>query len=132
MKASESDAERVTILVVEDHAATRRAVLTLVGTAFPRCQLLEAESAESALALCETVAPALVIMDIALPGMIGIEATRRIKALRAETLVVIHSSSDLPIYREASIAVGACAFVGKGRMSGELVPVIARFLPRAA
>jgi DNA-binding NarL/FixJ family response regulator len=118
----------VTILVVEDHPGTRAMVLALLRSAFPGCQLLEADSAERALPLFEAKAPQLVVMDIALPGMNGIQATQRIKASHPDTLVVMHSSSDLPVYREEARAVGASAFVGKGRSSGELVPVIADLL----
>lgn len=130
-KESQTGEEPVTILVVEDHPGTRSALVTLLGAAFPRCRLLESDSAESALLLCEAQTPKLVVMDIALPGMNGIQATRKIKQLRPETLVVMHSSSDMPIYREESVAVGASAFVGKGRTSRELVPVISSLLPDA-
>lgn len=129
VKEPQTGTEPVTILVVEDHPGTRSAVMTLLGTAFPACRLLEADSAESALPLFEAQALELVVMDIALPGMNGIQATRRIKALRPETVVVMHSSSDMPIYREESMAVGASAFVGKGRTSRELVQVISSLLP---
>lgn len=120
--------EAVTILVVEDHPGTRAVVVALLRAAFPDCQLLEADSAERALPLFEVQAPQLVVMDIALPGMNGIEATQRIKASHPDTLVVMHSSSDLQVYREEAKAVGASAFVGKGRPSGGLVPVIAALL----
>ncbi|MEO8005850.1 MAG: response regulator transcription factor [Betaproteobacteria bacterium] len=125
-------AESITILVVEDHPGTRALVVALLRSAFPGCQLLEADSAEKALPLFEVKAPKLVVMDIALPGMNGIEATQRIKASHPDTLVVMHSSSDLPIYREEATAVGASAFVGKGRTSGGLIPVIADLLPGVA
>ena len=121
-------AESVTILVVEDHPGTRALVMALLRSAFPGCQLIEADSAERALSLFEVKAPQLVVMDIALPGMNGIQATQRIKASHPDTLVVMHSSSDLPVYREEARAAGASAFVGKGRPSGELVPVIAELL----
>ena len=120
--------EHVAILVVEDHPATRNAVMELLGTAFPGYRLLEADSAESAFPLFEAHAPRLVLMDIVLPGMNGIQATRLIKESRQETLVVMYSSGDMPIYREESMAVGASAFVGKGRTYKELVPVISGLL----
>jgi hypothetical protein len=41
----------------------------------------------------------------------------------------MHSSSDMPVYRDASLAAGAAAFVGKGRNSRTLVPIIASLLP---
>jgi len=124
--------EAVTILVVEDHPATLAALLDLLEAAFPGCELLAAEGAEQAMSLCASAAPQVVIMDIALPGMSGIEATRRIKAAFPNTRVVMHSSYDMRVYRDGAAAAGASAFVRKSRVVTELVPVVARLLPAAS
>ena len=118
-----------TLLVVDDHAGVRQTVMALVSTEFPHFRLLEAECGEDALTLCGTEQPDLVVLDITLPGMDGFEATRRIKAAWPRIVVVMHSSSDMPVYRDASLAAGAAAFVGKGRNSRTLVPIIAGLLP---
>jgi DNA-binding NarL/FixJ family response regulator len=123
--------EAVTILVVEDHPATLAALLELLEAAFPGCALVAAEGAEQALRLCASAAPQVVIMDIALPGMSGIEATRRIKTAFPGTQVVMHSSYDMRVYREGAAAAGASAFVRKSRVVTELVPVVAGLLPAA-
>lgn len=113
------------VLIVEDHVATRNAVSALLSWAFPGCQLSIAACAESAFALCEAETPDLVIMDIGLPGMNGIEATRRIRTRHPGTQVVMHSNSDMQVYQDESMLAGAVAFVSKRRTSLELVPVIA-------
>ena len=103
--------------------------MTLVSSEFPHWRVLEAECAEDALTLCGTEQPDLIVLDIKLPGMDGFEATRRIKESWPRTVIVMHSSSDMSVYRDASLAAGAAAFVGKGRNSRTLVPLIASLLP---
>jgi DNA-binding NarL/FixJ family response regulator len=125
---SSSDSS-ITLLVVDDHAGVRHTVMTLVSSEFPHWRVLEAGCAEDALTLCGTEQPDLIVLDIKLPGMDGFEATRRIKESWPHTVVVMHSSSDMPVYRDASLAAGAAAFVGKGRNSRTLVPLIASLLP---
>jgi DNA-binding NarL/FixJ family response regulator len=123
------DSHPFTLLVVDDHVGVRQTVMDLVASEFPRCRVLEAGCAEDALTLCGTERPDLIVLDITLPGMDGFEATRRIKQSWPRIVVVMHSSSDMPMYRDASLAAGAAAFVGKGRSSRKLVPIIAGLLP---
>ena len=120
----------VTIMVVEDHPATLAALLELLEAAFPECALLAAEGAERALELCVAAAPDVVIMDIALAGMSGIDATLHLKALLPDARVVMHSSYDMRVYREGAAAAGASAFVRKGKAGSELVPVVADLLAK--
>jgi two-component system, NarL family, invasion response regulator UvrY len=119
----------ITVLIVDDHAGVRQTVIALVSKVFPHFRLLEADCAEHALTLCSSERPDLIVLDITLPGMDGFEATRRIKESWPRTVIVMHSSSDMPVYRDASLAAGAAAFVGKGRNSSTLVPIIAGLLP---
>jgi DNA-binding NarL/FixJ family response regulator len=119
----------ITVMFVDDHAGVRQTVMALMSNEFPHLRLLEADCAEDALTLCGIEQPYLIVLDITLPGMDGFEAARRIKESWPRTVIVMHSSSDMSVYREASLAAGAAAFVGKGRNSRTLVPIIAGLLP---
>ena len=118
-----------TILIVEDHPPMLAVVHELLAIAFPACRVLAAESAEQAFELCAKDAPCVVVIDIVLPGIDGIEATRRIKARLPDTAVVMHSSHDMAMYRDAAAAAGASAFVPKYKTFTELVPAITSLLP---
>jgi two-component system invasion response regulator UvrY len=116
------------ILIVDDHRLTIDLLRDLLAGAFPELAILSAVSAEEAITLCETAMPRLVILDIGLPGMTGIDAARRIKALSPIIRVVVHSSHDDAIYREECTAAGVDAFVSKAHTHAELVPAVARLL----
>ncbi len=120
---------QIVILVVEDHPPTLAAVQALVSAVLPECRTLAAESGERALELCAEHAPQILIMDIPLPGIDGIEATRRIKALLPHTCVLMHSSHDMQVFRDGSADAGVSAFVTKSRTFTDLVPAIEGLLP---
>jgi DNA-binding NarL/FixJ family response regulator len=103
----------VKVVVVDDQEPFRRAAREVLA-ATPGFKLLaEAISGEEGVELAKSLEPDLVLMDIRMPGMGGIEATRRIAAARAGTLVLLLSSyreDDLP---SAARFCGAAAYVHK-------------------
>lgn len=118
----------VTILIVEDHDNVRRVMRDWLEIEFPRCRVIEAASGEGAIALARIESPHLVIMDISLPGMNGIETTRQIKATLPFTQIVMLTIHAGDIYRADARAAGASAYVTKQRMHSELVPMLAALL----
>ena len=115
---------RATILIVEDHDGIRRLLREWLGDAFPQNTLRDVATGEEAVALAATELPGLVLMDIQLPKMNGIEATRQIKALSPRSRVVMLSSMDNVALRIAASAAGASAYVSKHGMRTDLIPVI--------
>jgi DNA-binding NarL/FixJ family response regulator len=101
------------VLVVDDQPPFRSVARTLVGMT-PGLQVAaEAESGEEAVELAARLAPAVVLMDINLPGISGFEATRRIVAARPATTVVLlstYAAEDLP---ETPASCGAVGYLRK-------------------
>ena len=120
-----------TILIVEDHDAVRTSLCDWLSTIFPDCRFLEAKTGENAVALVCTRPPDIVLMDIGLSQMNGIEATRRIKAMAPDVQVVMLTIHEASIYRTDAAAAGAGAYVFKRKMHTELVPVLTTLLSRS-
>ena len=101
------------VLVVDDQAPFRAIARQVVELTPGFAVAGEAESGEDAVRLAAELAPRLVLMDINLPGISGIEATRQIVAAAPTTLVVLLSTyreSDLPA---DALACGARRYVHK-------------------
>jgi CheY-like chemotaxis protein len=101
------------ILVVEDDEANRdyaRAVLEAEGF-----EIEAVDSAEQALRLLARRKPDLILMDIQLAGMDGLELTRRLKAdpLTEPIPIVAMTGQTMPIHQRAAMAAGCAGFIGK-------------------
>lgn len=116
------------ILIVEDHDKVRQALKKLLEVKFSQYQVLEARSGEEAITLTLSEAPQLIIMDITLPGMSGIEATRKIKTSASSPLVVMFTIHEDNIYREEARDAGAVAYVPKHALQSELLPKLSNLL----
>jgi two-component system, NarL family, invasion response regulator UvrY len=103
----------VGVLIVDDQAPFRRAA-KMVLAATPGFDVIgEAESGEEAVELFDTLAPGLVLMDINLPGINGIEATRRITDAHPDATVLLlstYQAADLP---SGADSCGAAGYVNK-------------------
>jgi DNA-binding NarL/FixJ family response regulator len=117
-----------TILIVEDHDAVRKSLRDWLEVEFPDCSVIEAASGEEGIALAKAESPRLVVMDISLPGMHGIEAARRIKATLPSTQLVILTIHESDTYYADATAAGASAYVPKRAMQSELIPTLAALL----
>lgn len=101
------------VMVVDDQPPFRAVARTLVGLTPGFEAVAEADTGELAVELAATHAPGLVLMDINLPGINGIEATRRILADRPDTVVLLvstYTQEDLPA---DAATCGAARYVHK-------------------
>ena len=113
MSPDSATASSVGVLIVDDQAPFRRAA-KMVMAATPGFDVVgEAESGEQAVELFDTLDPGLVLMDINLPGINGIEATRRITTAHPGATVLLlstYQAADLP---SGADSCGAAGYVNK-------------------
>lgn len=100
----------------------------LIDASMLACSCVEASTGEEAVALAAQIAPDFVIMDLKLPGMNGIVATRRIKAMLPQAQVVVVSLFDAAEFQAEAAAAGVVAFLPKRIMHRELIPLLAALL----
>ena len=109
------------IFLVEDHHLMRRGLASLLTTERNVDIIGEAGTGEEGLnMLADMDLPDLVIMDISLPGMNGIEVTRRLKAFNPEIKILVLSMYDNPIFVYQAIEAGASGYILKRAMVEEL------------
>lgn len=116
------------ILLVDDHAVVRQGYASLLRALLPEVQVREACDGEQALQLVQQEIPSLVILDIGLPGISGLEATRRLRQRLPQLRVLIFSMHDeLPLMRQA-LDAGAIGYLTKSSPPEVLVEAVRRTL----
>ena len=83
-----------------------------------------AQSGEDAVRLADELEPDIVLMDLSMPGIGGVEATKRIRAARPAARVLIVTGSDAGQDVDAARSPGAVAYVTKDRIAAELIGAI--------
>jgi DNA-binding NarL/FixJ family response regulator len=112
------------VLLVDDHPVVRHALCALFADE-PDIEIVgEAADGQGAIALTHQLHPDLVLMDVSLPGMDGIRATRAIHATLPATCVIGHSTFARDRRAEAMRDAGAMDYVPKGAPGGELLLVM--------
>ncbi len=112
------------ILIVEDHELTRFGLKTAFeGVEFVG-ELLESESAEKAIEIFNNTPIDIVIMDLGLPGMNGIEATKQIKSLNKDVKIIILTSHNDEKEVLNSLRAGANAYCSKEINPQRLIQVV--------
>ena len=102
------------MLIVEDNGSMRHLLRSIVGE---WAEVFECEDGSQALSCYERVRPDWVLMDIRMPGVSGIEATRRILASHADARVVMVTNFADERMREKAQRAGACGYVLKEDLS---------------
>ena len=116
--------DKIRILVVDDHAVLRDGIRALLGLHDDIEVVGEASEGKEAVGKAQELMPDVVIMDIAMPGMDGLEATRRIKKKHPKMKVLVLTQHDNKEYILSVIKAGASGYVPKRALGSELVSAI--------
>jgi len=126
------------VLLVDDHKVVRAGLKALLESTGRVHVVGEASSGEEAVDKARTLEPDVVIMDLAMPGMDGVQATRRITALGLETKVLVLTIHDEDEFLIPALEAGAAGFLNKSVADTDLMGAIEAivhghsYLPRRA
>jgi two-component system, NarL family, response regulator DegU len=116
----------ISVLLADDDAGFRRAVRRISEKEKDFRLVGEAEDGEEALRLEDELRPEIVFMDITMPRLDGLEATRRIKARRPGVKIIILTVHEEEAYRRAASESGADGFVLKKSLLADLNSTMSR------
>ena len=103
----------IRVLLVDDHAVVRMGFRLLLQSVADMSVIAEAESGEAACQLYVEHNPDVVVMDLAMPGMGGLEALRRIRAREPHAQILALSAHDDPMHARRALQEGALGFLSK-------------------
>src|SRR5215813_1994084 len=113
-----------TILIVDDNAQLRALMREIVAEASNLQVVGEAADGAEAMQLVQALRPAIVLLDLIMPQVNGLEVLQWIKVERPETKVIIVTVHDEDAYRQAAETSGADAFLLKKNLGTVLLPTI--------
>ena len=128
----------VRALLVDDHAVVRAGLRALLEASGRAEVVGEASSGEEAVTKARTLMPDIVVMDLAMPGMDGVQATRRIAELGLETKILVLTVHDEDDFLLPALDAGADGFLTKSAADTDLMGAIEAvlrghsYLPRRA
>lgn len=116
------------ILLVDDHIVVREGVRRLLAGigGVGSVELIEAEEGSEALELFRTGQPDIVLLDLNLSGIGGLELLRRLLAINEKARIIVFSMHAEPIYAARALRLGARGYVSKSAGAEELVTAVKR------
>jgi two-component system, NarL family, invasion response regulator UvrY len=117
-------AEEVPVWVVDDQISFRRAAAATLAATTHFVMVGECDTGEAAIELTRDAGRGLVLMDICMPGIGGIEASRRIHATQPDLTVLLMSTYDIADLPDTAVHCGAAGYLHKERLSPDLLSKI--------
>jgi DNA-binding NarL/FixJ family response regulator len=113
------------ILIVDDHPVVRAGLRRLLATE-PGCDIREAADGRDALSLFKAHRPAVVVLDLNLPGIGGLETIARLRSADPGARVLVLSMHDDPIHVIRALRAGAAGYVSKSAAPEEIITAVRR------
>jgi len=119
--------QTVTILVVDDHPIVRAGCRQLIQQ-IPTAKVVEAETGEDGYRLFQEIYPDMVLLDITLPGIGGLEVLRKMRANRENAKVLMFSMHEDPVFASRAMQAGAKGYITKNNAADHLVEAVEKVL----
>ncbi|MDO6459381.1 response regulator transcription factor [Granulosicoccaceae sp. 1_MG-2023] len=113
-----------TFLVVDDHLVVREGCVAMLKGACGACEVHEAESGEAALNMVRRINADLIVMDLRLPGISGLETARRILRDNRRQRILFFSMYDEPAIVKRALSLGSGAYISKNAPPQEFVKAV--------
>jgi len=114
----------IQILIADDHGVLRAGLRALLS-AEPEIEVIdEASNGDQALSLASELKPDVILLDISMPGLTGIEVTRRLKKMLPETRILILTVHEDESLLQEAIQAGASGYIVKRAVESELIDAI--------
>lgn len=126
MESDNPMGDPITVIIVDDHEVVRQGVRAFLDAQAGLTVLGEAGSGNEAVKLAEESVPDVVLMDLIMPGMDGVEATRRIKNISPRTQIVILTSYHDDEHIFPALQAGAISYVLKDVKMDQLADAVKR------
>lgn len=118
------EGQPIRLLLVDDHPVVRKGTRDLLDTEHDFQVVGEAASGEEAILKARELTPDVILMDVSMPGMNGIEATKQIKAERPAQNVLVLTSYDDDAYIFALLEAGAAGYLLKNASESDLLGAV--------
>lgn len=118
--------EQITVMIVDDHEMVRKGAKGYLDAQPEIVVVAEAESGREAIRLAREYVPDVVLMDLVMPGMDGVEATRKVKDISPRTQIIILTSFHEDEHIFPALKAGAISYLLKDVKAKELVEAIQR------
>jgi len=114
----------IRVLLTDDHVIVRSGLRRLLGQHDDFCVVAEAESGEQAYQLFGEVMPDVVVMDMSMPGIGGLEALRRIISRHPDAKIIMYSMHENTTFASQAMAAGAMGYITKSGKADDLVTAV--------